>query len=42
MKIVLFARGLLFIAGCRSFDLALLNPTAEIWSIRLPTLTPEV
>ena len=42
MKTVLFARGLLFVAGCRSFDPALLNPTAEIWPIRLPTLTSEV
>ena len=42
MKIVLFARGLLFIGGCRFFDPALLNPTAEILSIRLPTLMPEV
>ena len=42
MKIRLFAFGLLFIAGCRSFDPALLNPTAETLPIRLPTLTPEV
>ena len=42
MKIVLFARGLLFVGWCRFFDPALLNPTAEILPIRLPTLTPEV
>ena len=39
---MLFALGLLFVAGCRSFDPALLNPTTEILPIRLPTLTPEI
>ena len=39
---MLFACGLLFIGGCWYFDPALLNPTAEILSIRLPTLTSKV
>ena len=42
MKTVLFARGLLFFGWCRFFDPALLNPTAEILPIRLPTFMPEV
>ncbi|UOQ73035.1 hypothetical protein [Hymenobacter cellulosilyticus] len=33
---------LLFGSGCKAFDPALLNPTAETLPTRLPTLTPEV
>ena len=42
MKTLLTALLLLATAGCRAFDPALLNPTAETLPVRLPTLTPEV
>lgn len=43
MKVCFLVLGLGFgLAGCRAFDPALLNPTAETLPVRLPTLTPEV